>query len=315
MTRIGLDIMGGDYAPASPLEGVKQTLAALPSHVELFLYGDQKLIQSFLSENGLEEAAITVRQTTQMVEMGESPTKAIMRKPDSSIVKGTEDLANGNIDAFISAGNTGAVLVATMYKVKVIEGVIRPAISSLLPRFSGSYGLLLDVGANPDSKPDVLYQFGILGALYAQHVLNIPTPKVGLVNIGEEKEKGNLVTQAAYDLFENADKLNFIGNIEGYDLYGDKADVMVCDGFVGNVVLKASEAIFRMFMETNQADPEMLKRLDYQYYGGTPILGARKPVLIGHGVSSPLAFQSMLNQAVEMVDSGLIEKVKTTFEP
>ncbi|MCB0738119.1 MAG: phosphate acyltransferase PlsX [Bacteroidetes bacterium] len=312
--NVGLDIMGGDFAPKASLDGVAQSLPLLGNDVMLTLFGHEPTITRYFEQHNLPTNQVTIVGTTQVVEMGESPTKAIMKKPESSISVGMKYLGESKIDAYISAGNTGAVLVASMYLVKVIEGVIRPAISSLLPRMNGSYGILLDVGANPDSKPDVLYQFGVLGSLYAKHVLNIPNPKVGLLNIGEEKEKGNLATQAAYDIFENSSRINFTGNVEGYDIFSDKVDVIACDGFVGNVVLKSSEALFRTMKEFVQ-DEEMQKRLDYQYYGGTPILGVRKPVLIGHGVSSPLAFQSMIQQAIEMVKSDLIEKVKTTFEP
>lgn len=306
--------MGGDFAPQAALEGVELACSSLKDDVQLHLYGDKDQINRFIEEHDLSSSSLVVHGTSQVIEMGESPTKAMMKKPDSSIVRGVVDLSAGDIDAFISAGNTGAVLVASMYKVKVIEGVIRPAISSLLPRLNGSYGLILDVGANPDCKPDVLYQFAILGSLYAQHVLSIDQPRIGLLNIGEEKEKGNLVTQAAYDIFDNSDKINFIGNIEGYDVFSEKTDVVVCDGFVGNVLLKASEAIFRIVKSGSQQSV-LGERFDYQYYGGTPILGIRKPVLIGHGVSSPLAFKTMIQQSVGIVESKLIDKVKTTFEP
>lgn len=306
--------MGGDFAPKAALEGVELASSSLKNDVELHLYGDENEINRFIQERNLHSTNLVVHATTQVIEMGESPTKAMMKKPNSSIVRGVVDLSSEGIDAFISAGNTGAVLVASMYKVKAIEGVIRPAISSLLPRLNGSYGLMLDVGANPDSKPDVLYQFAILGSLYAKHVLSIEQPRIGLLNIGEEKEKGNLVTQAAYDIFDNSDKINFIGNVEGYDVFSEKTDVVVCDGFVGNVVLKASEAIFRLVNSGSQQSA-LGERFDYQYYGGTPILGIRKPVLIGHGVSSPLAFKTMIQQSVGIVESRLIDKVKTTFEP
>jgi len=312
MVRIGLDLMGGDFAPQAPIEGISMALKELGPDFQLHLYGNKDVLDAL--EHSLPTDRIVKVPTTEVIEMGESPTKAIMKKPDSSILVGLGHLKAGLIDVYISAGNTGAVLVGSMYSVKAAEGVIRPAIASYVPNLKGGYSIILDVGANPDSKPDVLHQFAVLGSLYAKHVLQIDHPRVGLLNIGSEPEKGNLVAQAAYSIFKDSSKIDFIGNVEGYDLFTGECDVLVCDGFVGNIILKTAESLYKIFGQ-KLADDDFIKKFDYQYYGATPILGINKPVLIGHGVSSPRAFVSMIQQAVDIVQSGLVEKVKTTFEP
>lgn len=314
MHFIGLDLMGGDYAPQAPLEGVQRALDDLPDDCTLVLYGEENIIRKEAPEEVLSSKKIKLVHCQEVIDMGESPTKAIMKKRDSSISVGLRALKSGEIDLFISAGNTGAILVGAMYSVKAAEGVIRPAIASIVPKIDGTFGVMLDVGANPDCKPDVLYQFGILGSLYSKYVLGVDDPRIGLLNIGAEAEKGNLATQAAYNIFENSSKVNFIGNVEGYDVFTQKADVLVCDGFVGNVLLKTAESLYKIFGSRMKEDA-FIERFDYEYYGATPILGINKPVLIGHGVSSPKAFTRMFKQAVDILDSRLIEKVKTTFEP
>ena len=313
MVRIGLDVMGGDYAPDSPLEGIKLALKSQPELFEIHLFGSEDVLNT-LDKNDFPEARVKTWVTTEVIEMGESPTKAIMKKPNSSISVGFKFLKRGDIDVFISAGNTGAVLVGSMYSVKATEGIIRPAIATYVPNLKGKYSIMLDVGANPDVKPDVLHQFAVLGSLYAKHVLQIENPRVGLLNIGTEPEKGNLVAQAAYSILSASNKVSFVGNLEGYDVFTGEADVLVCDGFVGNIILKTAESLYKIFGKQLGDDP-YIEKFDYQNYGATPILGINKPVLIGHGVSTPRAFAAMINQAVDIVESGLVEKVKTTFEP
>lgn len=314
MVRIGLDIMGGDFAPIAPLEGIRDAIQELEPNFTLILFGDETYIKNYLEQENIDSTRIEIVATTEVIDMGESPTKAIVKKPNSSISVGFQHLKAKNIDIFVSAGNTGAMLVGAMYSVKAAEGVIRPAIASMVPSVNGSYGVLLDVGANPDAKPDVLQQFAILGSLYAKHVIGKENPKIGLLNIGTEPEKGSLVAQAAYKMMEGSEKFNFLGNIEGYDMFTGQVDVIVCDGFVGNIVLKTSESLYKILGSKLENDP-FITRFDYQNYGGTPILGINKPVLIGHGVSSPLAFKNMVRQSVDIVQSELIEKVKSTFEP
>lgn len=312
--RIGIDMMGGDYAPQSPAEGIAQALGTLPEGASLRLYGLKEIVVSALKAQGLDPQAFEIVHTTQTIEMGESPTKAMSQKTDSSILVGLNDLKNEQIDAFISAGSTGAVYVGAMYTVRPMEGILRPAISSIVPKGEGGIGLILDVGANADCKADVLVQFGLLGSIYARSVYGIQNPKVGLLNIGTEAEKGNLVTQAAYPLFTQAKGINFIGNVEGYDLFDSRVDVIVCDGFTGNIVLKSAEAIVELFKKQGFTSLD-LDRYDYQSYGGTPILGVNKPVIIGHGVSSPKAFGNMIRQSIQIITSGMTESIRQAIMP
>jgi glycerol-3-phosphate acyltransferase PlsX len=311
--RIGIDIMGGDFAPQAPLEGVSLAYAELPDDIKFVLVGDRDIIITYLNAHHLSTERCEVIHTTEVIEMGESPTKAISQKQDSSIVVGLKMLRAGSIDVFMSAGNTGAAYVAALYTVKAIEGILRPSITSIIPKENGGFGIILDVGANADCKQDVLLQFGILGSLYAKYVYGIEDPRVGLLNIGSEPEKGNILTQAAYPLFENSGKFHFIGNVEGYDFFNDKADVIVCDGFTGNIVLKTAETIYQIMKKRGLTD-EYFDRYDYEDYGGTPILGINKPVMIGHGVSSPHAFLNMIKMGIHVEESKLIEKIKQAFE-
>ncbi|MFM2102716.1 MAG: hypothetical protein RIR05_1702 [Bacteroidota bacterium] len=312
--RIGLDISGGDYAPENCLEGAILALSHSERHnAKICLIGSKSTADSFLKSKGVNLNHFEFIDAPEVIEMAESPTKAFAQKPNSSIAMGFKALKEGKIDAFISAGNTGAMLVGAMFTVKAIPGVIRPCITTLLPKENGGVGLMLDVGTNADCKPDVLYQFGILGSVCARALYKIENPKVGLLNIGEEPEKGNLVAQAAYNLMKDSKDFNFIGNIEGRDLFNDKADVIVCEGFVGNVVLKAAEAFYTSIRKRNRSDA-YFDRFNYELYGGTPILGVNGNVLIGHGISSPLAFQNMVMLAIDLVNSKLNEKVAQVFQ-
>jgi glycerol-3-phosphate acyltransferase PlsX len=244
--------------------------------------------------------------------MAEHATKAIQKKPDSSIIVALKALKAGQIDGFAGVGNTGAMLVGAMYTVRSISGVIRPCITSVMPKENGGFSLILDVGSNADCKPDVLYQFGVLGSQYAEHVFNITNPKVGLLNIGEEEGKGNLLSQAAYELMKDSSDFNFIGNIEGRDLFSENVDVIVCDGFTGNVILKEAEAFYSAIKRRGISD-EYFDRFNYEIYGGTPILGVNSTVVIGHGISNPTAIKNMLMLTKDVIDAGLPEKINVAF--
>jgi glycerol-3-phosphate acyltransferase PlsX len=244
--------------------------------------------------------------------MGEHPTKALSHKPNSSIALGFKYLKENKIHSFISGGNTGAMMVGAMFSVKVVPGVIRPSIGTILPKESGKIGFMLDVGTNADCKPDVLYQFGILGSLFAQHVYKVDKPKVALLNIGEEAEKGNLVSQAAYNLMKESKDFNFVGNVEGRDLFNDKSDVIVCEGFTGNILLKACESFYSTIKRRNKSD-EFFDRMNYEIYGGTPILGINSTVIICHGISSPTAIKNCILLAKDISDANLPEKIKEAF--
>ena len=238
--------------------------------------------------------------------------KALRKKPNNSISIGFNALKNKEIDVFSSAGNSGAMLVGSMFSIGPIKGVIRPSITSVLPKKNGGVGLILDVGVNADCKPDVLFQFAILGSLFAENVYNIQKPKVGLLNIGEEKGKGNLLTQSTYQLLEDNDDINFVGNVEGRDLFNDKADVIVCDGFTGNVVLKLAESFYSLINQKNIKD-DYFDRFNYEIYGGTPVLGVDGNVLIGHGISNANAIKNMILLGKDLINSNLNSKIKKAF--
>ena len=310
--RIGLDFMGGDFAPNEALKGVKEALDESDlSDVHIVLLGNEDHLKDYPELTG-ETNRVSVVHAPEVIEMAEHPTRAISQKRNSSISIGLRMLAEGQLDAFASAGNTGAMMVGSLYTVKAIEGVIRPSLSTLVPKIEGGTGLLLDVGANSDVKPDVLLQFAELGSLYCKHVLKIEEPKVGLLSIGHEREKGNLLTQAAFPLLEERRSLNFIGNVEGRDLFLNTCDVIVCDGFTGNVVLKTCEGFFYQLKKRGVND-EFLDRFNFTDYGGTSILGVNKPVIIGHGISKSDTFVNMLRLSKQIVQSRLIDKIKFTM--
>lgn len=310
--RIGLDMMGGDFAPAAAVKGVKLYLDTVASDAHLVLIGDESQLVPLLAEAQVDQSKYSVVHSSQVIGMNEHPTKALKEKPQSSISIGFHLLKNEKIDAFISAGNTGAMMVGTFYSIKAIEGVQRPTISTLVPRENGTQGLMLDVGINADCKPENLVQFAILGSLYSKHILKVDNPKVGLLNIGEEEGKGNLLAQATYPLLKENKQINFIGNIEGRDVLSEKADVIVCEGFTGNIILKMAESIYDIAARRNIND-EYLNKLDSESYGGTPVLGVNKPVIIGHGISQNVAFKNMILLAQQMIESKLLEKIQESF--
>lgn len=310
--KIGLDVMGGDYAPKATVLGAIEAYKALASTDQLVLIGDSEQIKTIADSVGFDSSQLEIIHTTEVIGMGEHPTKAIVKKPTASIPVGFSLLKEGKIDAFSSAGNTGAMLVGAMFSVKTIPGVIRPAITTIVPKLKGGIGLMLDVGANADCKPDVLLQFGVLGKLFCQSVYGIEDPKVGLMNIGEEEEKGNLLSMATYPLMRDTNMFNFIGNLEGRDLFNDKADVIVTDGFTGNALLKLAESFYIITLKKGMRD-EFFDRFNYEQYGGSPILGINAPVVIGHGISSPEAIKNMVLLSRDMVNSKLTEKIKAAF--
>lgn len=311
--KIGFDILGGDYAPNNCLEGAILAIKELSAESRLVIIGDSSYAKNYFNEKGVDPNSFDYVHTTDVIEMGEHPTKAFSQKPNSSINLGFKMLKEAQIDAFISAGNTGAMLVGSMFTVKAIPGVIRPCITSIMPKQNGGFGILLDVGTNADCKPDVLYQFGILGSILAKEIYKINDPKVALLNIGEEPEKGNLVSQAAHTLMRDSKDFNFVGNVEGGDIFKDKADVVVCEGFVGNVILKMAETFYGMTKKLNLRH-EYFDKFNYELYGGTPILGINSNVIICHGISSPLAFKNSLLLAKDLVEVKLTEKIQKTFQ-
>ena len=309
--KIGLDIMGGDFAPKAAVLGAIAAQKTLSANQTIVLFGDKTQALPFFAEQGVSPDSFEFVHTTEMIGMGEHGTKSVLQKPNSSISLGFQYLKDGKIDSFSSAGNTGAMLVGAIFSVKPVPGVIRPAVATNVPKLKSGFGIMLDVGANADCKPEVLAQFGILGSLYAEHVYHIQNPKVGLMNLGEEEEKGNVLTQSTFPLLKNSD-INFIGNIEGRDLFNDKADVIVCDGFTGNVMLKLAETFYILTLKKGFKD-EFFDRFNYEQYGGSPILGVNAPVLIGHGISSPEAIKNMILLSRTMIETQFIDKIKEAF--
>ena len=311
--NIALDMMGGDFAPLEAVKGVELFLSKQYEGITLLLIGDEEKISSLLTERKLQSENIKVIHASQVIEMHEHPTKALKEKQQSSISIGFHLLATGIADAFISAGNTGAMMVGALYSIKAIEGVSRPTIGAYLPRENGELALLVDVGINADCKPENLSQFAILGSLFAKHILNFPNPRVGLVNLGAEEGKGNILTQAAFPILKENPQINFIGNVEGRDFLFDKADVFVCDGFTGNVILKFAESIYDIVKRRNIHD-EYFDSFNFEIYGGVPVLGVNKPVIIGHGISHAGAFVNMIEMAKKMDDADLMGKIRSSFK-
>lgn len=311
--RIAIDISGGDFAPSANVLGAILAQKELPSDVRIVLIGREEEILEMLAQEQVAPELFDIIHAPDIITMHDHPTRAIPQKPQSSISVGFQLLANKEIQSFASTGNTGAMLVGSIYKVNAIPGVIRPCITSLLPNIDGGSSLILDVGSNADCKPDVLYQFAILGSLYAKNVLQIEAPKVALLNIGEEESKGNLLTQSTYKLMDGSDDFNFIGNIEGRDIFAGKADVVVCDGFTGNVVLKEAEGLYTLMKKRGIHD-EYFDRFNYENYGGTPILGVNSDVIIGHGISNDIAVKNMLIHAYDVASSELTKKIKEAFK-
>jgi glycerol-3-phosphate acyltransferase PlsX len=308
--RIGLDVMGGDFAPDAIIEGAVDSLKHLSVDQKLVLIGDESSILKKLAEMQTEPSLFDIVHTTQVIEMADHPAKAFSQKKNSSIAVGYGMLKNGLLDGFCSAGNTGAMLVGASYTVNVIPGVLRPALATILPCIDNRSSVILDVGLNPDCKPDVLLQYGVLGSIYAKYVLGIANPTVALINIGEEETKGTPAVKAAYELMKEYPGLNFVGNIEGNDLFRETmTDVIVCDGFVGNVILKQGESFYHIYKSRKLKD-EFFDRFDWENIGGTPIVGINANVVIGHGISKRRAVMNMVRQTRAVVQANLAQKIK-----
>lgn len=309
---IAIDMMGGDFAPAEAVKGVAGYLRGESSPLSLALIGDKSAIEKQLKETDLPTDRYTIVPASQVIDMHEHPTRALKEKPDSSIAIGFGMLANGKADAFVSAGNTGAMLVGTLFSIKALEGVIRPTISTIIPKENGATGLLLDVGLNADCKPEQLNQFAIMGSVYANLILGIDKPRVGLINVGEEEGKGNLLAQASYPMLKENQRINFIGNIEGRDILLDRADVMVCEGFTGNILLKFAESLYEI-SRAKYIEHEYFQRFNFENYGGTPILGVAKPVVVGHGISKATAFRNMIGVAQRMIETDVLTRMRESL--
>jgi glycerol-3-phosphate acyltransferase PlsX len=308
--KIGLDVMGGDFAPDATIEGAVDALGQLPKGDQIVLVGDGPVIREKLAQLHADPDRFDIVPTTEVIEMSDHPAKAFSQKRDSSIAVGYNMLKSGLIDGFASAGNTGAMLVGASYTVNVIPGVFRPALAALIPNINGGSSVILDVGINPDSKPDVLLQYGLLGTVYAKYVLGIDTPSVGLLNIGAEETKGSAAVKSAFELLRESSDISFRGNIEGHDLFTeDMTDVIVCDGFVGNVVLKMAEK-FYVVLKSKGINDAFFDRLNFEVVGGTPVLGINENVVVGHGISNRKAIMNMLLQTSDVVHADLAGKIR-----
>ena len=310
--RIGVDAMGGDYAPEAVVKGAVEALPLLDATSKVVLFGDKEAIERCLEAEGYEGDRIEIVATSEVITMHDHPAKAFQSTPDSSIRKGFEYLKAGKIDGIASAGSTGAMMAGAMFTVGVTEGVIRPAISAAIANVRRGYTLLLDVGLNVDCKPEVLHQYGIMGSIYAKDLWGLENPRVGLLNIGEEESKGNAAAKAAYQMLAAEESINFVGNIEGKEFYLGKADVVVCDGFMGNVLLKLSESL-RYIAKARKIEDEFLDNLNYEIKGGTPALGVGEVVIVGHGSSTVLALRNMVHQTELSIKSGYAEDIRKAF--
>jgi len=311
--RIGIDAMGGDYAPKAVVDGVLLAREWVTSEVELVLFGDVEQLEKEFKAKGEEVANYEIVHCSEVITMNDHPMSGITKKPNSSISVGFQHLASGKIDGFASAGNTGAMMAGTMTFIKTVPGLVRPAIAAYIPVNETQFNLVLDAGLNSDCKPEVLVQYGVLGSLYSQYVLGVDNPRVALLNIGAEAEKGNLLAKTTHELMASSQDFNFVGNIEGNELFSNKrADVVVCDGFVGNIVLKEAESFYMIAKKRGIQDP-YLDRFNFEHYGGTPVLGVNAPVIIGHGISNGRAINSMIRQTGRVIASSLCAKFKQAF--
>ena len=325
--RIAVDAMGGDHAPGLIVEGA--ILAACEHRCEVVLVGDKPTIEKSISDKNLSTKSAHIHHAPSVIGMDESPALALRRKKDSSFHIATGLVKKKEADAVVSAGNTGAFMAISKVLLRPIKGVERPAIATLLPSLKGC-SLLLDAGANVDCKPVHLKQFAIMGSIYAQDILHIPNPTIGLLNIGEEKDKGNELTKASYSLLKKTN-INFIGNVEGKDVYNGNVDVIVCDGFIGNIGLKFSEAVaetvttffkeevkkhFLSKMGVLMLRPSLKaiqKKIDYSEYGGAPLLGVNGICIVCHGSSSAKAIKNAVRVATECVGNRVIQHISDSI--
>lgn len=328
---IVVDAMGGDNAP---LEVIKGAVAAVNENdkINVILVGKEDVINSNLKNFTYNENQIKVQNASQIIENCEAPTTAMREKKDSSIIVGLNLLKSGQASGFVSAGSTGAILTAATMISKRIKGVNRPALATLLPTENNKYVFVMDVGANMDCKPNFLLQFAKMGQIYMENVLNVPNPKIGLVNVGAEEEKGDTLTRETFQLLKEDTSLNFVGNIEAREISKGNVDVVVCDGFVGNVILKLSEGIVKSFSNiiktqiksnllyslggllSKGAFKNIKKMFDYSEIGGAPFLGLNHIVVKAHGSSNYNAIKNAINQCHKFIENDLVSKIEQSTQ-
>ena len=311
--NIGLDIMGGDFVPVETVKGAILAQKELGKGNKLFLFGNHEEVATHLIKNNSNPDDFVIVDCENSILMEDYPVESFREKRKSEIVQGFTYLKKNLIDGFASAGNTGSMLVGATTVTGVIEGVLRPVISSCYPNNNGGNNLLLDVGLSADCKPENLHQFALIGSLYAKYIMEIKNPRVGLLNVGSEDSKGSTTVKSAYKLIAEDKNINFIGNIEGYHLHNnDMVDVIISDGFTGNIVLKHAESFYKILKQRNIND-SYFNNYNYENYGGTPILGIQQPVVIGHGASSALAIKNMILLTKKIIESKLVEKISKSF--
>lgn len=326
--RIVVDAMGGDFAPKNVIVGTLDALKESNGRFQVILTGDQEVIKTELAAAGAGDSLpLTIHHTSQVITMEDSAATAVKGKPDSSIVVGLGLCAKGQADGFLSAGNTGAVMAASTYILGRIPGVSRPTISAFFPRRPHGHNCILDVGANVDCKAEHLVQFALMGTIFMKEMFGVENPRIGTLSIGEEETKGNDLTRETHKLLKES-RLNFVGNVEGRDLFTDQADVYVCDGYTGNIILKFAESIghflghqFKKQMAEMALPPEQqmlvggvlkktMQSFDYEEFGGVPLLGVNGVSIIGHGGSSPKAIKNMIYEAEKMAKLGVNKKIQ-----
>lgn len=323
--KIAVDAMGSDNYPVPDVEGAVQ--GAREFDVALLLVGKPDAIEAELARHDTAGLSIEVVPASQVIEMTDSPATAVRSKPDSSMVVGMKLLKEGRADAFVSMGNTGGMLAAAIFHLGRIKGIKRPALSTVFPTASGRT-FILDIGANADVKPDYLPQFALMGSVYVERVLGVPNPRVGLVSNGEEESKGSEVVQAAHQLIKHMPGINFIGNVEGRDIPFGKADVVVTDGFTGNIIIKLAEGLGKMMKtmirEELKADPlsivggvmarrafdRISERTNYARYGGAPLLGVDGIVIVGHGGSTAFAVKHAVRVARTAAEQKIVAAIR-----
>jgi glycerol-3-phosphate acyltransferase PlsX len=329
--RIVVDAMGGDHAPAIVVDGAVQAARTLGA--EIILVGQQAAVEAELHKHDTAGLSLTVVHASQVVEMDEHPAAAVKAKKDSSMVVGMDLVKRHEADAFFTAGNSGGALAAALFRLGRIRGVQRPALSTVFPsQTPQGHCFLLDVGANADCKPEYLLQFAIMGSVYTERILGVPRPRVAIVSNGEEEGKGNQLVQETVPLLK-ASGLNFVGNAEGKDIVWGIADVIVTDGFTGNVVIKLAEGVSRLILDILKAEitsrpiakvgallakpafDQVKRRLDYREYGGAPLLGVDGAVIVGHGRSDAYAVKNGILVAARVVENGVLEAIKRGIAP
>jgi glycerol-3-phosphate acyltransferase PlsX len=331
MMRIAVDAMGGDRAPVVELEGAVEAVRDVDEDVEIILVGEERRLKSELEHLGAgRDRRISIAHASERIEMGEDPARQVRRKKSASITVATRLLKEGKADGLVSAGNTGGVVASSLLLLGRIQGVKRPAIATFLPSPTGG-AIILDVGANSDCTPHHMLQFAKMGEIYARNVLGREKPKVGLLNIGEESTKGNKLVQMSYQLMLDS-PLTFVGNVEGRDVFAGGADVVVCDGFVGNVVLKFSESVIHLITSLirdqigddlrNRLGALLMKpvfrslsqQLDYAEYGGAPLLGVDGVIIIAHGSSSPKAIKNAVHVAARLAKEQINDQIRNELQ-